>query len=80
MSKGSPSESNSSKLLAFMTIALREHEKEIDQLVSELDEAKNNLSANIGEINGKMEKIDSAIADLQKEVCKIREAVSKCGV
>jgi len=67
MSEKPPSKDEALEALDFIVNVLKEHEKDLDRLVSELGNVAGQLGES-GELNGKVKKIEDKISSLQGEV------------
>ena len=67
MSEKPPSKDEALEALDFIVNVLKEHEKDLDRLVSELGSVAGQLGES-GELNGKVKKIEDKIINLQGEV------------
>ncbi len=67
MSEKPPSKDEALEALDFIVNVLKEHEKDLDRLVSELGSVAGQLGES-GELNGKVKKIEDKISNLQGEV------------
>ena len=70
MSEKPPSKDEALEALDFIVNVLKEHEKDLDRLVSELGSVAGQLGES-GELNGKVKKIEDKINSLQGEVGSI---------
>jgi hypothetical protein len=61
--------------LDFIVNVLKEHEKELDKLINELATVTEQFGGP-GKLNGKVEKIEEKIENLQKEVTKLINLIS----
>ena len=64
------------EILAFMINALKQHENEIDRLISGLGTVKGDQSNNKEKLNDKVEKIGEKITILQNKIDKLKSYVS----
>ena len=67
MSEKSPSKDEALEALDFIVNVLKEHEKDLDRLVSELGSVAGQLGDS-GELNGKVKKIEDKLNGLQGDV------------
>ena len=67
MSEKSPSKDEALEALDFIVNVLKEHEKDLDRLVSELGNVAGQLGES-GELNGKVKKIEDKVNSIQSEV------------
>lgn len=67
MSEKPPSKDEALEALDFIVNVLKEHEKDLDRLVSELGSVAGQLGET-GELNGKVKKIEDKINSIQSEV------------
>ena len=67
MSEKPPSKDEALEALDFIVNVLKEHEKDLDRLVSELGNVAGQLGET-GELNGKVKKIEDKINSIQSEV------------
>jgi hypothetical protein len=70
-----PSKDEALEALDFIVNVLKEHEKDLDRLVSELGTVAGQLGET-GEINGKVKKIEDKLNGLQNDVGNILKAFS----
>jgi hypothetical protein len=61
--------------LDFIVNVLKEHEKDLDKLISELATVTEQLG-DTGDLGGKVEKVEERIASLQKEVANLMSYIS----
>jgi len=76
MSERAPSRDEALEALDFIVNVLKEHEKDLDKLVSELGTVTNQLG-DTGEFNGKVKKIEDKINGLQSEVNSLVTSLSR---
>ena len=67
MSKRLPSKDEALEALDFIVNVLKEHEKDLDRLISELGTVAEQLGET-GELTGKVEKVEQRISGLQNEI------------
>ncbi len=67
MSKKPPSKDEALEALDFIVNVLKEHEKDLDRLISELGTIAEQLGET-GELTGKVEKVEQRISGLQNEI------------
>lgn len=70
MASKPPPKDDALETLDFIISVLREHEKELDRLVSELEKAVEKFGG-AGELDGKIQNVEKRIAALQAEVAKL---------
>ncbi len=70
-----PSKDEALEALDFIVNVLKEHEKDLDRLVSELGTVAGQLGET-GEINGKVKKIEDKINGLQSDISNILKSLS----
>ena len=70
-----PSKDEALEALDFIVNVLKEHEKDLDRLVSELGTVAGQLGET-GEINGKVKKIEDKINGLQGDISNILKSLS----
>lgn len=75
MSEKPPSKDEALEALDFIVNVLKEHEKDLDRLVSELGSVAGQLGES-GELNGKVKKIEDKINNLQSEVVGLVKSFS----
>ncbi len=78
MSEKPPSKDEALEALDFIVNVLKEHEKDLDRLVSELGSVAGQLGDS-GELNGKVKKIEDKINSLQGEVGSLVKNFSASG-
>ncbi len=76
MSEKPPSKDEALEALDFIVNVLKEHEKDLDRLVSELGTVADQLGEN-GEINGKVKKIEDKITNLQIDIGNLMKAMPR---
>ena len=76
MSKQPQSKDEALEALDFIVNVLKEHEKDLDRLISELSTVTEQLGQT-GELNGKVEKIEEKISCLQNDVSSLLNYLSK---
>ena len=76
MSKRPQSKDEALEALDFIVNVLKEHEKDLDRLISELGKVTEQLGET-GELNGKVEKIEEKISGLQNDVSSLLNYLSK---
>ena len=70
MSKKPPSKDEALEALDFIINVLREHEKDLDRLISELGKITERLGE-AGEVSGKIENVEDRLANLQDEISNL---------
>jgi len=70
MSKRIPSKDEALEALDFIVSVLKEHEKDLDRLISELGTITERLG-DTGELSGKVEKVESRLSTLQSEITNL---------
>jgi hypothetical protein len=75
MSEKLPSKDEAFEALDFIVNVLKEHEKDLDRLVTELGAVAGQLGES-GELNGKVKKIEDKINGLQAEVSNLVKSIS----
>jgi len=70
MSKKGPSNDEALEALDFIINVLKEHEKDLDRLISDLGTITEKLG-DTGELSGKIEKVESRLATLQDEIANL---------
>ena len=75
MSEKSPSKDEALEALDFIVNVLKEHEKDLDRLVSELGTVAGQMGDS-GEINSKVKKIEDKINSLQDNVASLVKSLS----
>ncbi len=75
MSEKPPSKDEALEALDFIVNVLKEHEKDLDRLVSELATVADQMGDN-GELGGKVEKIEEKINTLQNDVSSLLKRFS----
>ncbi len=75
MSGKSPSKDEALEALDFIVNVLKEHEKDLDKLVSELGSVAGQLGES-GELNGKVKKIEDKLNGLQSDVGNLVKTLS----
>src|SRR3972149_8934487 len=70
MSEKSPSKDEALEALDFIVNVLKEHEKDLDKLISELGTVANQLGET-GELNQKVAKIEDNINTMQNEISNL---------
>jgi len=70
MSKKSPSKDEALEALDFIVNVLKEHEKDLDRLISELGNITERLGDS-GELSGKIEKVEARLTTLQSEIANL---------
>ena len=78
MAKNPQSKDDSLEALDFIVNVLKEHEKVLDKLISELATVTEQLG-DTGDIGGKVEKVEEKISSLQKEVTNLMSTISGVG-
>ena len=78
MAKNPLSKDDSLEALDFIVNVLKEHEKDLDKLISELATVTEQLGE-AGELSGKVEKVEEKITSLQKEVANLMNYISSGG-
>ncbi len=75
MAKNPQSKDDSLEALDFVVNVLKEHEKDLDKLISELATVTEQLG-DTGDLGGKVEKVEEKITSLQKEVSGMMSYIS----
>lgn len=75
MSEKPPSKDEALEALDFIVNVLKEHEKDLDRLISELGTVAGNLGET-GEISDKVEKVEEKINGLQSEITTLIKHLS----
>ena len=75
MAKNSQSKDDSLEALDFIVNVLKEHEKDLDKLISELATVTEQIGG-VGDIGGKVETLEEKITSLQKEVTNLMSYIS----
>ncbi|MEM2355273.1 MAG: hypothetical protein QXO00_03030 [Candidatus Bathyarchaeia archaeon] len=70
MSKKPPSKDDALEALDFIINVLREHEKDLDRLISELGKITERLGE-AGELSGKIESVEERLTNLQGEISNL---------
>lgn len=70
MSKKAPSKDEALEALDFIINVLKEHEKDLDRLISELGTITESLG-DAGEFGGKIEKVEGRLTTLQDEITNL---------
>ncbi|MGA2386776.1 MAG: hypothetical protein ABSG33_09610 [Candidatus Bathyarchaeia archaeon] len=78
MAKNPQSKDDSLEALDFIVNVLKEHEKDLDKLISELATVTEQLGET-GDLGGKVEKVEEKITSLQKEVTNLMSYISGVG-
>ena len=78
LAKNPQSKDDSLEALDFIVNVLKEHEKDLDKLISELATVTEQLGET-GDLGGKVEKLEEKIAGLQKEVANLMNYISSGG-
>ncbi len=78
MAKNPLSKDDSLDALDFIVNVLKEHEKDLDKLISELATVTEQLGE-AGELSGKVEKVEEKITSLQKEVTNLMSYITSVG-
>ena len=78
MAKNPQSKDDSLEALDFIVNVLKEHEKDLDKLISELATVTEQLG-DTGDIGGKVEKVEEKITSLQSEVTNLMGYISGVG-
>jgi hypothetical protein len=76
MSKKPQSKDEALEALDFIVNVLKEHEKDLDRLISELGTVTEKLGET-GELNGKVERVEEKIGNLQNEVTNLLNYITK---
>lgn len=76
MAKNPQSRDDALEALDFIVNVLKEHEKDLDKLITELATVTEQLG-DTGELSGKVEKVEEKINSLQKEVTTLIGYVSR---
>jgi len=78
LAKNSQPKDESLEALDFIVNVLKEHEKDLDKLISELATVTEQLGET-GELSNKVEKVEEKITSLQKEVTSLMSYISGVG-
>ena len=70
MTRKAPSKDEALEALDFIVNVLKEHEKDLDRLISELGSIAGRLG-DTGELSGKIEKVEERITTLQNEIANL---------
>jgi len=70
MSRKAPSKDEALEALDFIVNVLKEHEKDLDRLISELGNITERLG-DTGEFSGKIEKVEERLSTLQNEIANL---------
>ena len=70
MSKKIPSKDEALEALDFIVNVLKEHEKDLDRLISELGNVTERMG-DTGELSGKVEKVEERLTTLQNEITNL---------
>jgi len=70
MSKKPPSKNDALEALDFIVNVLKEHEKDLDKLISELGNITEKLGDS-GALSGKIEKVEERLTTLQNEIANL---------
>jgi hypothetical protein len=70
MSGKGPSKDEALEALDFIVSVLKEHEKDLDRLISELGTVTEKMGAT-GEFNGRLEKVEQRLNGLQSEITNL---------
>jgi seryl-tRNA synthetase len=70
MSKKIPSKDEALEALDFIVSVLKEHEKDLDRLISELGSVTEKMG-DTGELSGKVEKVEERLSTLQGEITNL---------
>jgi hypothetical protein len=76
MSKKPQSKDEALEALDFIVNVLKEHEKDLDRLISELGTVTDQLGET-GELSGKVERVEEKIGNLQNEVTNLLSFITK---
>ncbi len=76
MSKKPQSKDEALEALDFIVNVLKEHEKDLDRLISELGTVTEQLGET-GELNGKVERVEEKIGKIQNEVSNLLSYITK---
>jgi hypothetical protein len=76
MSKKPQSKDDALEALDFIVNVLKEHEKDLDRLISELGTVTEQFG-DTGELNGKVERVEEKIGNLQNEVSNLLNFITK---
>lgn len=75
MTKNPQSKDDALEALDFIVNVLKEHERDLDKLINELATVTEQIG-DTGELNGKVEKVEEKINNLQKEVTNLVSCLS----
>lgn len=75
MSKNPQSKDEALEALDFIVNVLKEHERDLDKLISELATVTEQMG-DTGELTGKVDKVEEKITSLQKEIANLAGNVS----
>jgi hypothetical protein len=70
MSKKAPSRDEALEAIDFIVNVLKEHEKDLDRLISELGTVTEKMG-DTGELSGKVEKVEEKLSNLQSEIANL---------
>src|SRR5512136_2486762 len=76
MSRKPQSKDEALEALDFIVNVLKEHEKDLDRLISELGTVTDQLGET-GELSGKVERVEEKIGNLQNEVTNLLSFITK---
>ncbi len=77
MPKSTDSDKSFPKIVEYALGSLREHEKNMDQLVGKLEEVKTDISANLEKISAVLDKIDGEIAYVEDKIELAKQIILK---
>jgi small-conductance mechanosensitive channel len=75
MSEKPPSKDEALEALDFIVNVLKEHEKDLDRLVSELGTVADQMGEN-GEVNVKVKKIEDKLTNLQADISNLMKTMA----
>ncbi len=75
MTEKPPSKDEALEALDFIVNVLKEHEKDLDRLISELGTVAGNLG-DTGDLSGKVEKVEEEISGLQNQITTLIKQLS----
>src|SRR5512136_2577953 len=75
MSRKIPSKDEALEALDFIVNVLKEHEKDLDRLISDLANVTEKMG-DTGELTGKVEKVEERLTTLQNEIANLISQIS----
>src|SRR5512136_1247129 len=75
MSRKIPSKDEALEALDFIVNVLKEHEKDLDRLISELGNVTEKMG-DTGELTGKVEKVEERLTTLQNDIANLITQIS----